>query len=165
MTSSLCKKRLQILVQSVSQCYERIPKQMSDVQMIDDMSLRWLLLLISDVSFSLAFVSIWIKMFEVNINHAHDIQMNHLRLCNHFLRPNLPCAHFENFLPCLLWILWIWLSNDSHFAFINSPSLAEVEETHQYKWLIMLFCHSPTTSQFFCLPSFSNFLRKPVKIL
>ena len=31
--------------------------------------------------------------------------------------------------------------------------------------LIMLFCHSPTTLQSFCLPSFSNFLCKPVKIL
>ena len=93
----------------------------------------------------------------------------HLRLLNHFFLlsrcRSLPCEHFGNFALCLLWTSWTWLSNDSHLACTSSLSSSGVVDTHQYRWLMILFCHSLTNSQSFCFPSFSNFLWNPRYIL
>lgn len=76
-----------------------------------------------------------------------------LRDLNHFfflplLRKGL-CLHAGNILLCPLCLLWIWLSKESHFALINSPFPSGVDTADQYKWLIKLFFHSPTSSQSF----------------
>ena len=90
----------------------------------------------------------------------------HLRLLNHFFflsRPrNLLWTHLgNNWLPWLVCLLWMWLSNDSHLTFIVSPLPSVVDATHQYKWLMMLFCHLATNSHCFCLARASIFLRSP----
>ena len=70
----------------------------------------------------------------------------------------------NSWLPWLVCLLWMWLSSDSHLAFIVSPSPSVVDATHQYKWLMMLFCHFATSSHCFCLASASTFLRSPAGI-
>ena len=99
----------------------------------------------------------------------YHIIINCLRLVNHFFfRPRWssgPCVHSGKSWWCPVWTLWIWLSNDSHFIFMVSPSPLGVEATHQYKWFMMLCCHFPTSSQFICFATASNFLRTPVHVL
>jgi len=67
---------------------------------------------------------------------------------------NPACEHFGYFLLCLLCASQTWLSSDNHFACTSLLSPSGVVDTHQYRLLTMLFCHSLTSLQSFCFLSF-----------
>lgn len=99
----------------------------------------------------------------------NTIGNNGLRGLNHFFF--LPfflmilCLHDGKSFPCFLCLLWMWLSTESHLAWIISPSPSGVDTADQYRWLTRLFFHSPTNSQSFSLASASIFFPKAVKII
>ena len=127
-------------------------------------------------SFSLAFES---KRTQTTTTKKHVVCVvisehamscySHLRLFNHFFFLswpfNLPCAHLGNFLFLCLCLLWIWLSRDNHLASMVLLSPSGVEETHQYRWLMMLLCQFPIIAQSFCFAAASSFLRRPTNQL
>ena len=96
---------------------------------------------------------------------AYKLIRQHLRLFNHFFflprLGNLSCAQSGKVSPCPVCTLWMWFSMDSHLALMVSLSPLGVEATLQYKWLMMLLCHSLITPQSFSLPAASSFLRNP----
>ncbi len=125
------------------------------------MSLHSSLLLMILFTFRLAFVS------TRNYNN-YDVQLVcwHV-LCtvpcsNHFLIILSSCKQCGKVSWSCSWMLWMWLFNESYLARTVSLSPISVDETHQYRWFIILFVHSPISSNPFCFADFSSFLRNPM---
>ena len=70
-------------------------------------------------------------------------------------------ALWKQFAMTIMYILYIYLTTDCHFATTRSPVIADwssVEAAHQYMWLLILLIHSWTRPQSFYCTSFSSCL-------
>ena len=146
---------------------------MFDTQGIIYMSLQSWEFVNKAESFSLAFESKRIQTTKkkqdvvcvVISEHAMSCY-SHLHLFNHFFScPDPLTCHVQNFLFLCLCLLWIWLSRYNHLASMVLLSPSGVEETHQYRWLMMLLCQFPMIAQSFCFTAASSFLRRPTNQL